>query len=322
MEKIQTLYEEGPEELRELLNAKAKNADGFNYSSIRNVNERLESAIKLPFYMLAEGLFKVMPETDNPILDTIKNTGIKYFQLRKHDAGKTLFENPCGGIPGIGPYLSKFIQNLWPVLHFGELTTIQTMYTVRDTNTGVELPFYLQGKGEGIPPLHDMFQIAQRVLSGGVSASRSAIMSSLSRYANPEAELAGVYEELTDGDLEKLKIVGRREILNVYLPEEVWFIGREGRRQVVARDPRSGLEIVKYNRPSKLEFMAFYGLNDLGYTLVDLPIQPLEAKYADGLRETGLYISLMNIVKKGVRGLYGEIRSDGIRNPVSYILQT
>jgi hypothetical protein len=97
------------------------------------------------------------------------------------------------------------------------------------------------------------------------------------------------------------------------MDQEIWLTGHKGNRSVVSSSV--GMDIVRYDRPPASEFFNFHLAEDILYTFIDIPYEPLEGVFPS-LAAFRLYEDEVKTVTRNIRRWHPETRSDGIKNPV------
>ncbi len=254
-------------------------------------SERLGALGGVAVNWAAEKIVRALPDapTGNIIGETINGlkTGLTTrFNTKMHTNGLTAFENP---IPG----LRKIIQNGWSMYHLCHgLTNIGAAYTYLDSS-GNEQLWQLQAPGS----------LPIEVDKKGLGA-----------YANRTSVRASSVNELMDFELEKSRVVDITQFPPKYMRSELWFIGRKGNRTAAGVTP-SGDPVFRYERPSKWEFLEFFGRMDLMYSAVDCTIGHVEKALPAGAAKQDFYEREVEGVIRSTLRHYGNTRDDGITNP-------
>lgn len=273
------------------------------------VDRKIGSAIGLPSNYIKQKIFNLMPRTkaENPLsafYNTFMDKSAERAMAQKHDCGLELFENPFKNVP----ILNKVVQNGWPVLNFYRgITTLSEIYAVVDEH-GREIIIDMYNKGDK-PDLHYIEQAGEHVIKQKpeerLQISGDVLNEKLKKALNIESLYSGFLEELTDEDISEVE--EPEKFIPSFLNNELYLFEKAGKREVVSS--KHGVKIVKYSRPSALNFQLFNSLFDFTYTAIDLPFQALESKY---FKEHGLNIAKMRSYEKEIafatellKGFYG-----------------
>jgi hypothetical protein len=225
------------------------------------------------------------------------------YNVTKHKHGIDAFKNDI-------PFLNKVVQNFWSFYHLnGGVSLIDYVYTVERGNKEYLLAYGTPKQAVDIPLLQ---QIAHEI-----QGRETSYVNSLIKSIPPDSEAtnAGVFAELTDYDLYDTKTL--RDISKfqpLYSKAELWFIGRKGKRDVIGQTA-TGENIVRYKKPSNLQFLQYYLEMDWVYTVMDKAIGAAERALGPGIAGQRVYEREVENVIKNTCRRYGEMREDGYRNP-------
>jgi hypothetical protein len=269
----------------------------------------LGSAIGLPFYLAAEKIYQYLPRTKgtNPVsafYNAIADRQKESMMVKKHESGLNLMQNPFKNVP----VLNKIVQNGWPVIYFSQgLTRLNEVYALVDEH-GKETPFgvYMKGEKADIKDLKHQFGnlFNPEAQQKTIIEAQAVLNAKMEHCANRQADYAGCKEEISDGDISELSQPA--DFSSQFYKAELWLFSKRGQRTVIAE--KNGMKLVKYSKPSPLDFLGFYSLMDATYTMVDLPFEPVErffGTYGLNLAEMRNYGVEMGIAIKAAKGFYG-----------------
>lgn len=287
----------------------------YKQNSKGSGNERTKAVLGLPFCALGQTICESIPYSPgtsfpDQAVNLAKNVSYKLFRAGKHKYGRDLLKNNI-------PVVNKFVQNGWSLLNLSRgLSRIEALYTAMDPS-GNETPICMKMKGEVDPPLQVLDELGKQAIIEGRAESVKAeyITGKLAHPTseNDEATLAGVYAELTDGDILEKRLVDPTLLKPYYMDQEVWLTGQKGKRTLMGSSPN--VQIVRYDRPSSLDFLKFHLDEDILYTFVDFPYGLVEGIFP-AISEQRLYRDEVMVVTRNIRRWKEASRADGIDNPV------
>ena len=294
---------------RSIGHAPAKHNGNGNLNSsdpFYDIHKRERALMELPFAWAGEKIVGALPESNGEgILGAFYNMAKgqmhHYLVAKKHTRGQELLETPFKGIP----ILEKIVQNGWSLAYLSQgLTLVDEVYAVVD-EYGMEIPIEMKLKGEHKPNLNYLRELGKEMLKldpeKRYQIAQGIIENKLPKAENTQATKAGVYRELTDGDMEE--IIDPSNFKMPYMNAELWLFGKKGKREVISS--QNGVNIVRRLRPSPLDVFAFLGMLDGIYTGIDLPFQPFE-KGLDSLSRQEIYKGEVLVTIDGGKRIYGK----------------
>jgi hypothetical protein len=196
----------------------------------------------------------------------------KDYNAGKHIAASQAFNNEV-------PILNKFVQNYWSLYHLKDgLTTIDSVYTVE--RGGNEYFFNIRSDGQKeekskIITLADQAKGQEESLHGQVLNDVAS-----KKYEDIESTNAGVYKELTSGDIAARGLLDINKVSSKYQLAELIFIKNAGTKSLVGKTS-DGASVHRYSKPSASEFLRFYTHMDVVYTVLSAAAAPAELLLTD-----------------------------------------
>lgn len=257
----------------------------YNGSVKRPGSRRLDHFIRMLGNHALEKLVKSSPRPTGDsmpegIYNSLRNGLVQSFNAKRHTHGQKAFKN---NIPG----LKKIIQNFYSFYHLNDgLTTMQAVYTMEVDGGELLLHIERDGKATSIPDLELAANEYRK--AGGERAHHNSLVSSVKQrnYGDMNTRNAGVYKELTDGDIADRKVIDPERLSGQYHEAELRFFGKKGTktigghtqalRNAAGQIVKPSGKIFRYGKPSKADFLKFYGEMDLLYSAVGLTAGPAE----------------------------------------------
>ncbi len=295
-------------------NKVSANSKSGNY---RPTSVRGNSFFKMLAYGMGEKILRKSPTADKSsviggIYNSLRSGLIQSMNAGKHTNGQIAFQN---NIPG----LKKVIQNLYSFYHLKDgVTTIDEVYTLKcGANGGKEYMLMIHGEKDPSVPTNGLHAVASKIVGDELAlkerAGKIRKVAMSDEYVYKEAEKAGVYHELTDGDIMTKKIRDFNRISPLYHNAELSLFGAKGKKSVVATGTANGQNytIYKYAKPSAAEYWRFYAELDLLYSATGITAGAAE-RMLRGIGGQRIYLTEINNVINSVINRYG-----GSMNPLS-----
>ncbi len=216
------------------------------------------------------------------------------YNAAKHRDGKAVMK-----MPDI-PLVKKVIQEPWAFAHLAYgLGSYDAIYT-KESN-GREGIIYVQEKGTNVDTA-ELLQMVEEARIKDVSLENNVTKALAEGYVNNDTINAGGIYELTDGDVLQKNLLDLEKLKRTYKMAEPALYGKKGKKTHVATT-HTGEKIYRYDKPSAMDFLKFYGEMDFLYTGVS-STAALAEKLLSGVGAQRIYDAEVTSVVKSTLKRY------------------